>query len=217
MDKDTSLQGNSNVSGPQNLEEIIGPLKLALKVSGGGIRELEKYWVEAKVGWDSILASIRHYDPSFQPDSDYSPALIDGKKILENVSSELPPAIIRAQKTRMVSLSEPRQKTGITAIVGSTKKGKKSGKITHKERALEFLDSKEMTPKELCSKLDIDYENFRSYIPTIYKETGLVGRRKQRVGLTYTYRYATKRWYQERGIAYGSPGGEDVEWKEVEP
>lgn len=210
MSKDTPLQQNPNVQDPQNLEEILKPLKLALKNSGSGIRELERLWSEAKVGWDSILSSIRHFDPGFQPDTDSSPELVKGNLPVEVTTAK--PAIEKNERTQQGRReTRARLKNDLNVASAKTGKGKKPRKETFDDKVLKMLETEELTPREMCGRLTIDANDNRSRFTKLYvKADGQLGRRREPVALTKTYRYATRGYYEARGIKAAYPGEPDV-------
>jgi len=87
---------------------------------------------------------------------------------------------------------------GGAAINNSARQAyRKHGKV--KDEILSIIDTGEFSVPELCEKLGLDNNSYRSYFSQFYR-TYKVGRRGFMSGGSHCYKYATEEWYKSQGI-----------------
>jgi site-specific recombinase XerC len=174
------------VSIGQDRKEILEHLKTAFRMSQLQVAELDALLEDARSGSTSILASIR----AFQPDFD--PATVDVEDT-SPIKAEKPPKKAPATMTRQ----KLKQQMNEPAAQPAVEKRKES----FRDKALKILSEQHLSAAEVCGLLFKKVDNHRGEFTDMLR-VGLLGYTERKVGPTKNTEkvYASIEWFEKSGI-----------------
>ncbi len=148
------------------------------------VAELDALLEDARSGSKSILASIRAFQPDFDPETveDTPP-----------IKAEKPPKKAPTTKTGQ----KPKQQLNDIAAQPAVEKKKE----TFKDKAFKILSEKHLSAAEVCFLLDKEVDNNRGEFSDMLKKFP-VGYTERKVGPTKNTEkvYASIEWFEKNGV-----------------
>jgi hypothetical protein len=179
----------------------IGKKKLTLLVGmyvleRGAFDEIEPIYNERKANLDYSVDSIKRLVPDFEQTPEKIAALL---KVLEgHVTENQAPKKARSPRT-----AKPKS-AGISKAKAAPKTKAKKPRPKTKEQifaetVMALFAENEMSPRQVCDKLVLPWEDSRTKFSKLFKKEKDLGRRwvKTDTGQSHTYLYATRAYYEK--------------------